>query len=281
MFRAGSAQLLIIKTLMPTTLEQILASTRQKLQETRQYVSAAKLERQAREHHPRGFAAALTKQAARGTAIIAELKKASPSKGLIRASFHPASLALDLVKSGAAALSVLTDEPYFQGSLDYLDEVSAAVSVPLLRKDFIIDEFQLLEARAHCADAVLLIAAALSERELRSLYKKAVSLGLDVLCEVHDEHELAAALDAGCDIIGVNSRNLHTFEVDLNTSLQLAPKISPDKIRVAESGIVAATDIAILKRAGFQAFLVGETLMKADYPGQALSELLRNSGVPR
>lgn len=271
--------LLIIKAPMPTTLEQILASTRRHVEESAKQAPIPDLERRAREHQPRGFAKALRDQSARGPAIIAELKKASPSKGLIRASFHPASLASELVNAGATALSVLTNEEYFQGSLDYLAEVSAAVEVPLLRKDFIVDEFQLLEARAFGADAVLLIAAALWGPELRLLRTQAESLGLDVLCEVHDQNELEAALDAGCDVIGVNNRDLHTFAVNMNTSLELGPKIPSDKVRVAESGISAATDIAILQRVGFHAFLIGESLMRADSPGNALSELLRPAGV--
>jgi indole-3-glycerol phosphate synthase len=259
---------------MPTTLEEIIASTRRRVEESKKRCSMSTLERQAQAHEPRGFGRALRELSRRGVAVIAELKKASPSKGLIRASFHPASLALELVTAGATALSVLTDEEYFQGSLDHLVEVSAAVKVPLLRKDFIIDEFQLLEARANCADAVLLIVAALKSAELASLHRNAKSIDLDVLCEVHDEKELEIALDAGCEIIGVNNRNLHSFKVDLNTSLHLAPKIPPEKLRVAESGISAASDIAILRKVGYHAFLVGESLMKADYPGQALNDLL-------
>jgi indole-3-glycerol phosphate synthase len=212
-------------------------------------------------------------------AVIAELKKASPSKGLIRGSFHPAGLALDLVRGGAAALSVLTEEQHFQGSLDYLTEVSAAVNVPLLRKDFIVDEYQLVEARANHADAILLIVAALTPQDLRQLRKAASALGLDVLCEVHDEQELETALDAGCDIIGVNNRNLRTFEVDLNTSLNLVGKIPADFLRVAESGISAPDDIAVLRKAGFHAFLIGESLMRMDSPGKALANLIQQGLV--
>jgi indole-3-glycerol phosphate synthase len=202
------------------------------------------------------------------------LKKASPSRGLIRADFDPPALACELAAAGATALSVLTDEKFFQGSLDYLAAVSEAVEVPLLCKDFIVDEFQVVEARAHGADAILLIVAALDDSELRRLHESAKRQGLDVLCEVHDEAELARAVDAGCEIIGVNSRDLRTFKVDLTTALQLGPKISAGVLRVAESGITDGEDIARLRSAGFDAFLIGESLMKAARPGEALRELI-------
>lgn len=266
---------------MPTTLDQIIAATRLRVAAAKERIPLSALEKQAAEHSPRGFGRALRAAAQDGTAIIAELKKASPSKGLIRGSFHPAGLALELVQGGAAALSVLTEEDHFQGSLDYLVEVSAAVQVPLLRKDFMVDEYQLVEARANCADAILLIVAALNEVELRALHKKAIDLGLDVLCEVHDEHELETALDAGCEIIGVNSRNLRTFEVDLHTAIRLAPRIPAELLRVAESGISSSEDIARLRRAGYQAFLIGESLMRSDHVGKAVAELIRPGTVAR
>ena len=209
-----------------------------------------------------------------GVAIIAELKKASPSKGLIRAEFRPAELARELEAAGAAALSVLTDEEFFQGSLGNLREASAAVAIPCLRKDFIVDEFQLVQARANSADAVLLIVAALVQAELVALAAAARARGLDVLCEVHDGDELRRALDAGCDLIGVNTRDLRTFQVDLQTAFALAEKIPDGVVRVAESGIHSAADIARLQAAGYQAFLVGESLMRAASPGEALRELM-------
>jgi len=209
--------------------------------------------------------------------VIAELKKASPSKGLIRAEFHPEALARELAASGAAALSVLTDENFFQGSLETLRMASAAVSIPCLRKDFIVDEFQLTEARANSADAVLLIVAALTSPELTGLAQGARTRGLDVLCEVHDGDELQRALDAGCDLIGVNTRDLRTFKVDLQTAFDLASKFPTDIVRVAESGIHAGDDVARLRAAGYDAFLVGESLMRAEFPGAALRELM---GVP-
>jgi indole-3-glycerol phosphate synthase len=232
------------------------------------------LERAAAQHAPRGFRERLQRVAADGVAVIAELKKASPSKGLIRADFQPAALARELELSGAAALSVLTDEQFFQGSLDYLREASAATSLPCLRKDFIVDEFQIVEARACSADAVLLIVAALSQEELVGLARSARSRELDVLCEAHDEEELQRALDAGCNLIGINSRNLRTFEVTLDTALRLAEKIPSGCLRVAESGIHSGADIARLKSAGYDAFLIGESLMRQESPGQALAKLM-------
>jgi indole-3-glycerol phosphate synthase len=210
-----------------------------------------------------------------GIAVIAELKKASPSKGLIRKDFKPAELARDLELAGAAALSVLTDEQFFQGSLDYLREASLNSSLPCLRKDFIVDEFQIVEARAYRADAILLIVAALSQKELVSLARFARSQGLDVLCEAHDEQELQCALESGCDLIGINSRNLRTFEVNLETAIHLAGKMPATCVRVAESGIHSGTDLARLRSAGYEAFLIGESLMRAEHPGDALAKLTR------
>jgi indole-3-glycerol phosphate synthase len=266
---------------MPTTLERILASTRRRLAEAKSRMTTGELEQQAQRHIPRGFASALRDRSLRGPAIIAELKKASPSKGLIRASFDPSALAADLVKAGAAALSVLTNEEFFQGSLNYLKNVSSEVEVPLLRKDFIVDEYQIVEARAYCADAILLIAAALSDAELRSLHARASEEGLDALCEVHDEHELQRALDAGAKIVGVNSRDLRTFHVDLETAFRLGKMIPSSVVRVAESGIGSAEDIARLRSAGYDAFLIGESLMRAARPGVALQELLQSKTVAR
>jgi len=207
-------------------------------------------------------------------AVIAELKKASPSKGLIRAEFRPAKLARELEAAGAAALSVLTDEEFFQGSLANLREASAAVKIPCLRKDFIVDEFQLLEARANAADAVLLIVAALTLEELSALSRAARARGLDVLCEVHDGEELQRALDVGCDLIGVNARDLQTFQVNLETAFDLAATFPRNVVRVAESGIHSAEDVARLRAAGYDAFLIGESLMRAERPGEALRGLL-------
>jgi len=205
------------------------------------------------------------------------LKKASPSKGLIRADFQSADLAQELERAGAAALSVLTDEEFFQGSLAYLEEASAATSLPCLRKDFMVDEFQMVEARAHRADAILLIVAALKQDELISLARAAQAHELDVLGEVHEEAELQRALDAGCDLIGVNSRDLKTFHVDLATAFGLGEKIPVDCVRVAESGIHSGADVARLRSAGYDAFLIGESLMRAQHPGEALITLLEEA----
>ncbi|HKI26135.1 MAG TPA: indole-3-glycerol phosphate synthase TrpC [Candidatus Sulfotelmatobacter sp.] len=259
---------------MPAFLDQIVASVRARVANTKRQADLRELERQAERHVPRGFRRALESKSRTGVAVIAELKKASPSKGLIRAEFHPAELAAELEQAGAAALSVLTDEEFFQGSLANLRQASAAVKIPCLRKDFIVDEFQLLESRANAADAVLLIVAALSPEELRRLAPAACSHGLDVLCEVHDADELQRALDAGCDLIGVNARDLRTFQVNRETVFALAEKFPPGIVRVAESGIHAADDVSRLRAAGYHAFLVGESLMRAASPGDALRELL-------
>jgi indole-3-glycerol phosphate synthase len=259
---------------MPVSLDQIVSSTRRKVAEAKRGADLRELERQAERHVPRGFRRALEASSKAGVAVIAELKKASPSKGLIRAEFFVEALARELEAAGAAALSVLTDAEFFQGSLENLRLASAAVKIPCLRKDFIVDEFQLLEARANSADAVLLIVAALTPAELTALAKRARERGLDILCEVHNEAELQRALDAGCDLIGVNTRDLRTFKVDPETAFRLAEQLPSHVLRVAESGIRSAEDIARLRSAGYQAFLIGETLMRAQHPGDALREFV-------
>ena len=264
---------------MASKLDEIIGATRARLSETKSTADLRALESRAAAHQPRGFRRRLTEAAKSGPAIIAELKKASPSKGLIRPDFPVADLARGLEQAGASALSVLTDEPYFQGSLRNLEVASRATSLPCLRKDFIVDEFQLFEARAHCADAVLLIVAALTQTELTDLSHRARLLDLDVLCEVHDRNELQRALDAGCNTIGVNNRNLHTFRVDLNTSLELAELMPGDILKIAESGIENGDDIGRLRAAGFDAFLIGESLMRAPHPGEALANLLSRAAA--
>jgi indole-3-glycerol phosphate synthase len=259
---------------MPVTLDQIVADARRSVAAAKRAVDRAELERRAAQHTPRGFAAALRRASAGGPAVIAELKKASPSRGVIRGSYHVAALATQLAEAGAAALSVLTNEQYFQGSLSDLCEASAAVELPCLRKDFIVDELQLLQARASGADAALLIVAALSDSDLRRLHAAARSFGLDLLCEAHDQIELQRALDLGFEIIGVNNRDLRTFQVDLGTALRLASGIPSGVLRVAESGIESAHDLRRLRDAGYDAFLIGESLMRAESPGQALRQLL-------
>jgi indole-3-glycerol phosphate synthase len=271
-----------MSTRTDTFLATILASTRATLDAAKKAVPRAELERRAAEHHPRGWAAALRRQAAPQSAnrpaVIAEIKKASPSKGLIRAAFDPAWLARRYRTGGAAALSVLTDEPYFQGSLRNLELASAAAPLPCLRKDFMIDEYQIVEARAHRADAILLIAAALSAAELKRFAEAAHALELDVLVEVHTADELAEVLAAlgetGADAIGVNNRDLKTFDVSPETSLALVDRFPSSVVRVTESGISTPEDIVRLRKAGFDAFLIGESLMRQPDPGEALAALL-------
>jgi len=264
---------------MPVFLDQIVSATRRKVAAAKQSADLRELEQRAEKHVPRGFRRVLAEKSRGGVAVIAELKKASPSKGLIRAEFCVEELARELEGAGAAALSVLTDAEFFWGSLENLRKASAAVRIPCLRKDFIVDEFQLLEARANSADAVLLIVAALSSDELVQLARGARLRGLDVLCEVHDEAELKSALDAGCDLIGVNTRDLRTFKVDTETAFRLAGKIPSNVVRVAESGIRSGEDIARLQAAGYQACLIGESLMRAERPGEMLRELVAGAEV--
>lgn len=259
-------------------LSDIIAATRRRVEESISTADLPQLEQQAAAHNPRGFRKALELASQSGVAIIAELKKASPSRGVIRNDFDVAKLAAELEQAGTAALSVLTDAEFFQGSLGNLRVASAETRLPCLRKDFIIDEFQILEARANSADAVLLIVAALSQENLVALAKRAAHFKLDVLCEVHDEEELGRALDAGCDLVGVNSRDLQTFKVDLDTAFRVAQMLPPEVVAVAESGIENGRDIASLRSAGYNAFLIGETLMKASAPGEALQRMIAEAG---
>jgi indole-3-glycerol phosphate synthase len=222
----------------------------------------------------RGFAAAMEAKIADGLpAVIAEVKKASPSKGVIRADFHPAQIARSYEAGGAACLSVLTDADFFQGSEAYLQQARAACSLPVLRKDFIIDPYQVYEARVIGADCILLIVAALDDERLMDLSLLAAELDLDVLAEVHDEDELLRALALPVPLVGVNNRNLRTFETSLETSLRLRPLVEPGRIFVTESGIHAKEDVARLRAADIDDFLVGEAFMRAPDPGSALHDL--------
>ena len=221
----------------------------------------------------RGFARAL--EAAAGRAVIAEIKKASPSKGTIRERFDPSLHARQYQSAGATCLSVLTDERFFGGSLADLAAARSACTLPLLRKDFVIDPYQIVEARAWGADAVLLIVAALEAEALRSLAGVAVEEGLDVLVEVHDEAELGVAVESGASLIGINNRDLRTFETTLEVSRRLAPLVPSGRLVVSESGIRTAEDLARLRQAGVHAFLIGERLMAAPDPGDALASLIR------
>lgn len=265
---------------MPATLDQIIAATRAQVARQKSAIDLRQLERAAETHVPRGFRQSLAARSQGGPAIIAELKKASPSRGVIRTDFDPRQLAADLGNAGAAALSVLTNAEYFQGSLDNLQGASSATNLPCLRKDFFVDEIQILEARANGADAILLIVAALTQSELETLANRARQFGLDILCEVHDAAELERAIDAGFDLIGVNNRDLRTFEVNLETAIRMADRIPADILRVAESGIHDGADIFRLSAAGYHAFLIGESLMKAQSPGAALQTLIEESKSP-
>jgi indole-3-glycerol phosphate synthase len=268
---------------MTSRLATIISTTWATVAAAKNRVPVVELERMASAHQTRGWAAALRVRSLSAPAVIAEIKKASPSKGLIREQFDPAWLATRYREGGAAALSVLTDEPYFQGSLRNLEIASAAVDLPCLRKDFTVDEYQIIEARAHCADAILLIAAALSREELKRFSQLAHELNLDVLVEVHTSDELDQILDtlgnSGADAIGVNNRDLKTFEVRMETSLELVHRIPASVVRVAESGISTSEDIVRLRAAGFDAFLIGESLMRRPDPGDALANLLAETKV--
>jgi len=223
---------------------------------------------------PRDFVAAIrTAIAARRTAVIAEIKKASPSRGVLRADFDPASIAASYARGGAAGLSVLTDRTYFQGAPEYLGQARAACALPALRKDFIVDDYQVAESRAIGADAILLIVAALDDARMKALDAQARALGLAVLVEVHDARELDRALTLETPLIGINNRNLKTFEVSLATTIDLVPRIPADRIVVAESGILSPDDVARLAAHGVRAFLVGEAFMRAADPGAALAAL--------
>jgi len=261
--------------MMLRTSSGILAEiVSQKQQEVAQlHPRAAALERDAHERKspPRPFAQHLR---APGPSVIAEIKKASPSKGLLEANFHPALIAHQYEQGGAACLSVLTDKPYFQGSLHDLEAARAASGLPVLRKDFTIDRLQIFEAAAHGADAILLIAAILDTHELRDFRELALSLHLAALVEVHTHDELGKAIDSGAEIIGVNNRNLDTFEVSLDTSLRLSYLMPATVTRVTESGIFTRAQIETLSAAGFHAFLVGESLMKSPDPSAALRALI-------
>jgi len=261
-----------MQTALPDVLAQIVAYKRSALANA--VVSRHELEVLGEETRPsrRDFRAALLD---REPAIIAEFKRASPSKGVIANDFDPVVIARAYQEGGAAALSVLTDEKFFHGSLDDLCLARGAVTLPVLRKDFIIDEYHVAEAAAHSADAVLLIAAILTEKRLRLLREYAWRFRIAALVEVHDANELAAAVASGADVIGVNNRNLRTFKDDLTTSLRLAERIPAGIIRVSESGIKSPQDVQKLRQAGYDALLVGEHLMRSRDPAQALRDLQR------
>ena len=258
-----------------TILDDITAYKRAEVAAARTESSDADIEAAARAAGPtRGFAEALRKaSAAGGYGLIAEIKKASPSKGLIRADFRPAEHAVAYQRGGAACLSVLTDAPYFQGHEDYLADARRACSLPVLGKDFMVDPWQVAEARAIGADAILIIVAALDDAPMLEIEAAAVERGMDVLVEVHDADELDAALRLKTKLVGVNNRNLRTFEVTLDTTIDLLPKMPADRLVVTESGILGQADVKRMRDANVHAFLVGEAFMRAPDPGTELRRL--------
>ena len=260
---------------MSTILDTILARKQEEVAERRERVSLFELKARIASAPPvRGFAAAVEAKIAAGLpAVIAEVKKASPSKGVIRADFDPAAIARSYEAGGAACLSVLTDVDFFRGSDAYLQQARAACSLPVLRKDFIVDAYQLHEARVLGADCVLLIAAALDDAQLSEFAFIAGELGMDVLVEVHDLDELERSLPLPARLLGINNRNLKTFEVSLQNTLGLKPMVPADRVLVTESGILAPADVALMRDAGVHAFLVGEAFMRQPDPGAALQAL--------
>jgi indole-3-glycerol phosphate synthase len=258
---------------MTSVLEKIMATKRGEIAAAKQALGEVELRKLAEAAPaPRDFFAALAKPGP--LRLIAELKKASPSRGVIRADFDPLEIAAIYERHGASCLSVLTDQVYFQGSLDYLRQVRAAVRLPVLRKDFILDSYQVLEARASGADAVLLIAECLDDCNLRKLHNEIVSLGMAPLVELYDPENLPRVLEAGATLIGVNNRDLHTFETDLNHTLRLRSQVPDSCVLVSESGIRTRADVNRLAEAGVDAILVGETLMGSPDIGAAVDELL-------
>ena len=257
----------ILARILTTKAEEVIAAQLER--------PLALLEEQARAASPpRGFAKAIRERIAQGrSAVIAEIKRASPSKGVLRPQFDPAAIAASYAGAGAACLSVLTDRPFFQGAPEFLVEARGACAIPALRKEFIVDEYQVVESRTLGADAILLIVAALDDARLADLEACARAYGMDVLVEVHDALELDRALKLATPLIGINNRNLRTFNVSLHTTIELLPRVPADRVVVTESGILAQRDVAQMRRHGVHAFLVGEAFMRAPDPGAALTAL--------
>ena len=260
---------------MSDILNKIIATKHEEVAAARGVKSMAQLEAEiAQQGAPRDFVAAICQKIENGqSAVIAEIKRASPSKGVIRADFRPADIARSYAEHGAACLSVLTDRQYFQGAPEYLQAARAACTLPVLRKDFLIDAYQVAEARAMGADAILLIAAALDLPQMQALERQAMDYGMAVLVEVHDGLELEAALQLQTPLLGINNRNLRTFEVSLETTLGLLPRIPAERIVVTESGILSRGDVIRMRENDVHAFLVGEAFMRAPEPGEALAAL--------
>ncbi|HLG54757.1 MAG TPA: indole-3-glycerol phosphate synthase TrpC [Vicinamibacterales bacterium] len=265
-------------TATPDLLRTIVAATQRITQVRREHESLSSLERRAATGTPHGdrFEAALGRQGR--VNVIAECKRRSPSRGVLAPQYDPVAIATQYEAGGAAAISVLTEPTFFDGSLAHVTAVRQAVGLPLLRKDFIVDEYQLLEARAAGADAVLLIVAALEQAELIRLQSRARELGLATLVEVHDEEELSRAIDSGAKVVGVNNRNLRTLTVDVSASDRLAARMPAGVIRVSESGLQTRADLERLAGAGYQAFLIGERFMTAPDPAKAIAELIGGRG---
>ncbi|MGB0662230.1 MAG: indole-3-glycerol phosphate synthase TrpC [Pontibacterium sp.] len=262
----------------PTILKKIMARKAEEVAERSQHTSIEQLKAQIEEHQadmyymPRGFVSSIKAALKEGrSAVIAEAKKASPSKGVIREDFSPAQIAKSYQAGGAACLSVLTDADYFQGHEDYLMEARRACDLPIIRKDFIVDPYQVYEARAIGADCILLIAASLDDDTMERLNNLAVELGMDVLIEVHNQEELERTLGLGNVLVGINNRDLHTFEVSLENTFKLLDMIPDDRIVVTESGILSPDDVAAMREKGVNSFLVGEAFMRAEEPGEQLS----------
>jgi indole-3-glycerol phosphate synthase len=262
-------------------LERIVAAKRAEVEQAQQKSSLEKMRARAGAAPAvRDFVAAMR---AKRPAVIAEIKRASPSRGVLREEFDPAAIARSYEKGGAACMSVLTDKDFFQGAGEHLSAARAACSLPVLRKDFLIDPYQVFESRALGADCVLLIAACFGggqkqDRQMRELETLAHDLGMAVLVEVHDESELARALKLQTPLLGINNRNLRSFETRLETTLDLLPRVPPDRLAITESGILSQADVARMRQHGVEAFLVGEAFMRAHDPGAALAELFRSTG---
>lgn len=259
----------------PDILKKILQRKVEEIAERSQSLSMRTLSERVQQASPvRGFIASIQNKIAAGKAgVIAEIKKASPSKGVLREHFVPADIARSYAEHGAACLSVLTDEDFFQGSGDYLMQARAACDLPVIRKDFIIDSYQVYEARAMGADCILLIVAALGDAALNELLALAHHLDMDVLMEVHDREEMERALLTGANLIGVNNRDLRTFNLSLDTTLDMLDMVPDDRLLVTESGILVPDDVRLMRDHGINAFLVGEAFMRAENPGEKLAEL--------